>query len=109
MTNQKMYKWKRFWIKREGNIDLSDEGFLYNPESEYGDIINPDAVSFESIKNIRSLILLGEPGIGKSYSIKEAYKNSSGKVDDKSQFLDLRSFGSEDRLLARLFKNDIFT
>jgi hypothetical protein len=34
-VNKHKYNWKRFWCPRGGHINLSDGGFLYDPESEY--------------------------------------------------------------------------
>jgi hypothetical protein len=55
------YNFKRFWHPIISRINLSDGGFLYDPESEYGHIYNPDSVPFESIMSIPCLVLLGEP------------------------------------------------
>jgi hypothetical protein len=29
------YPWQRFWVPREASIDLSDGGFLRDPQSEF--------------------------------------------------------------------------
>ena len=39
-----LHDWKRFWCRPEGRINLSDEGFLVDPEAEYGAALNPDVV-----------------------------------------------------------------
>ena len=61
---------KRFLCSREGTFRLSDGGFLSDPEMKYGHILNPDVVTFESILDAKCLIILGEPGIGKSTEMK---------------------------------------
>lgn len=101
-----LYNWKRFWCPRQGNINLSDDGFLFNPDSDFGNIHNPDTVSFEKIWDSQCLILLGEPGIGKTQSLQFMRAIIDGNIlnkGDKSLWTDLRSYGSEDR-----FINDIF-
>ncbi|MDI6781613.1 MAG: hypothetical protein QME49_05890 [bacterium] len=55
--------WKRFWCPRGANINLSDGGYLSDPDSKWGHILNPKVVPFESIDKIPCLALLGEPGI----------------------------------------------
>ena len=65
------YPWKRFWCPRDGAINLSDEGFLFDPESEHAKYIAPDVVAFESISHLPCLALLGEPGIGKSTALED--------------------------------------
>ena len=76
------------------------DGFLVR--SEYF----KDTFEFASIANVPCLILLGEPGIGKSHAVKDAVRFvSESAVTDKCFTLDLRSYGSEDRLYEALFKS----
>ena len=100
------YDWKRFWCPRDGSIDLSDGGYLTNPDASYGSYVNPALRSLQSIAQVPCLALLGEPGIGKT----EAMKAERAMVDvaveaegDKTLWLDLRSCGSEQRLADKLF------
>jgi hypothetical protein len=97
----KSYKWKRFWCPREGNLNLSDGGYLYNPDSEWGKISNPDIVAFEAIIDVPCLVLLGEPGIGKSHSILEEHKDLE-KLGNNTLLFELRSYGED------LFKDEKF-
>jgi hypothetical protein len=100
--SDKRYNWKRFWHPRTGNIDLSDRGYLYDPDSEYGHIHNPDAVPFESIETVPCLVLLGEPGIGKTLTMDAERNTINARVeqeDGQTLWLDLHSYGSEDRLV----------
>src|SRR5258708_13773321 len=105
----KDYGWKRFWCPREGSYSLADNGFLVDPEGKYGEEFNPDLVTFDQLHEIPCLALLGEPGIGKSRTM---HSNASAAKavahGGKSIHLDLRQFGSEDRLLRSLFKSDVF-
>lgn len=106
-----IYNWKRFWCSRAGSFDLSDGGYLVDPDSKWGHLSNPDAKSFESITATPCLVLLGEPGIGKTYAIKTAQSAINDKikeVDDQMLCFDLRSYGSEDRLVRDLFENPTF-
>lgn len=61
-----IYPWRRFWAPREGSIALEDGGFLTDPEGKYGRSLNPDVISLEALEEVPCLVLLGEPGIGKS-------------------------------------------
>jgi predicted NACHT family NTPase len=103
----KIYNWKRFWCPRTGKINLSDNGYLYDPESEFGRIYNPDVLPFGSIGGAHCLALLGEPGIGKSI----AMQADRVVIDEKIQqeggeiiWINLRSYSSEDRLVRNLFE-----
>lgn len=110
MLNQ-IYNWKRFWCPRTGNFDLSDGGYLADPDSEWGYLCSPDVKSFESITIISCLVLLGEPGIGKTHAIQTAQSAIYDKikeVGDQILCLDLRSYGSEDRVIRNLFEDPTF-
>ncbi|MDJ0592920.1 MAG: hypothetical protein QNJ72_23505, partial [Pleurocapsa sp. MO_226.B13] len=105
------YKWKRYWCSRSGKINLPDRGFVSDPEGKYGNIFNPDLVRFSSILSVPCLVFLGEPGIGKSSTIKVErswFENRIKNENDEIIFLDLRSYGSEDRLVKKLFNCNKF-
>ena len=92
-------------------MNLSDRGYLSDPESEFGHIYNPDLVTFDCIEATSCLALVGEPGIGKSHAMGAAQKAIDDKIrkgSDKALWLDLRSFGSEDRLVRQLFESRVF-
>ncbi|RZB29290.1 MAG: hypothetical protein AEth_01258 [Candidatus Argoarchaeum ethanivorans] len=105
------YNWKRFWCPRTDNIDLSDRGYLYDPDSEYGHIYNPDVVTFESIETIQCLVLLGEPGIGKTRTMdaeRNAINTRFEQEGGTTFWLDLRSCGSDYMLFRKLFGSQEF-
>jgi predicted NACHT family NTPase len=102
------YNWKRFWCPRTGNLNLSDGGYLYDPDSEYGRIYNPEVISFKSIAGKQCLVLLGEPGIGKSRTMQLEIESLQKTISDEGGRvfkLDLRSYGSEERLIKNLFES----
>lgn len=105
------YIWKRFWCPRTGNLAL-DEGYLLDPEAKWGEVYNPDVKSFDTIGQTPCLVLLGEPGIGKSTAMREAFERVSAAAtgaETKSLWFDLRAYGSEDRLVQDLFGSALFT
>jgi predicted NACHT family NTPase len=109
--SDKQYNWKRFWCPRTGNINLSDRGYLYDPDSEDGYIFNPDVVSFESIETVPCLVLLGEPGIGKTQTMKAERNAIDARVEQEggqTLWLDLRSCGSDYMLFRKLFESTEF-
>ncbi|MEW6185122.1 MAG: hypothetical protein AB1585_05210 [Thermodesulfobacteriota bacterium] len=105
---QKNYNWKRFWVKREGQLNLADNGYLFDPDSEWGRIYNPDVLSYTAISSTPCLILLGEPGIGKSTAIQLEYNKLKVFEPTKRLLLDLRSVGSDTQLNRKLFDNKDF-
>ena len=107
-----MYKWERFWCPTTGNIRLDYGGFLDDPETEYGRLTNPDVVSFSTISHIPCLILLGEPGIGKTTATKEAYQQVCDQVsesEDTCLWFNLGDYDSDKNLCDAIFRNEIFT
>lgn len=105
------YNWKRFWCPRTGNTSLSDGGYLSDPDSKWGHIHNPNVLSFEKISNTPCLALLGEPGMGKSYAMQHEKTDLEYGIKEKGDeliYLDLRSYGSEDRLVKNLFGSAAF-
>jgi predicted NACHT family NTPase len=64
--SKQIYPWKRFWCQRSDTMNLTPEGYLSDPDSQWGNVNNPNLVTLDKIADIPCLILLGEPGIGKS-------------------------------------------
>jgi predicted NACHT family NTPase len=90
---------------------LSDQGFLYDPDSERGHSLNPNLVAFSQLASKPCLALLGEPGIGKTWALnaeKAMVKESIARDGGDMLWLDLKSFGSEDRLWRRVFEGEEF-
>jgi predicted NACHT family NTPase len=74
--SEKIYTWKRFWCSRDSQINLGDGGYLCDPESEYGHLLTPELLGLEAITDVPCLILLGEPGIGKSQEMANLFKHT---------------------------------
>ena len=103
-----IYDWKRFWCPRDAVVCLPDDGFLPNPEEEFEGYLNPDIQPFEAIASKPCLILLGEPGSGKSHSLKAAFDAMEPAAlagDDRSFFFNLGLYGTDTRLVDDLFRN----
>jgi hypothetical protein len=103
------YNWKRFWSPRDRKIYLSDDQYLPDPESQFGKVLNPDLLSSSEIAAKPCLVLLGEPGIGKSRALNTAYDQCLQEcrgTGDLVEKLDLRSYGDEKRLVDDLFNKD---
>ncbi|MCK9638842.1 MAG: hypothetical protein M0R39_02955 [Prolixibacteraceae bacterium] len=100
------YNWKRFWYKPEDTMVLDDSGFLFDPELKNKYFKTTTAVSFDQIDNIQCLILLGEPGIGKSMTLQSEFK--SLKERSKYKYLvykDLNEYSDENRLINEIFRS----
>ena len=101
------FKWKRFWCPRSAQMNLCDHGYLIDPDSPSGQYYNPDLVSLEAMADIPCLILLGEPGIGKSQEIENLRIITENKINitHKVFELNLRSCTS---LKDDLFQDEVF-
>jgi hypothetical protein len=103
------YSWPRFWVSRDGIIDLSDAGFLRDPTDELTGSRGPALLP--ALQQWRALALLGEPGIGKTTTLKEeADRLAQLPAADHlvSIYVDLRAFSSEPLLFRRVFESDKF-
>jgi predicted NACHT family NTPase len=104
-----IFNWQRFWVPRTGSIDLSDGGFLVDPTSPLRS--GSGAKQLAELGNYRALVLLGEPGIGKSTTILEDSIRLAGKPNTRtlSVHADLRAYSTEILLHKRVFENAEFT
>ena len=100
------FDWKRFWIAPTRILDLSDAGFLRDPES-YS--FSEDALkTLGDLDVYPALALLGEPGIGKSDALKIEHKRLSALENEHniiSVHVDLSDSSSEDRLYKQIFES----
>lgn len=103
--------WKRFWCPTTGNLPLVDGGYLVDPRSEFGKMIASDVVPFEDLSQYPCLILLGEPGIGKSTAIEDELSIMEPGAAVPSEVVhnvNLKAYGSEDRLVRAVFEDRTF-
>jgi hypothetical protein len=105
--SEKVYNWKRFWCSRTAQVNLDDRGYLYDPESEYRHLPNPELVKLEAIADIPCLILLGEPGIGKSQEMKNLLKYTGETIKPPHRTLE-RNLRSCNNLETYLIQNQDF-
>jgi predicted NACHT family NTPase len=111
MVVNQVYNWKRLWYLRGANVDLSPRGYpiyLGPIASIFNSVVKP----FESIADTPCLVLLGEPGIGKSHTMQMERDAINAQIEESGErmlWLDLHSYGSEDRLVRALFENPAFT
>ncbi len=107
-----VHYWKRFWCPRGEAIILSVGGYLLDPEAEYGPHYNPHVVPFEQITARPCLVLLGEPGIGKSTALERHRAETEATVrcaGDNLLWLNLNACGSEFLLVRSLFEDPLFS
>ncbi|NEO11233.1 MULTISPECIES: hypothetical protein [unclassified Moorena] len=115
MSNQ-TYNWQRFWCSISDDFNLGYDGYLSDPDvtlvNGYNYNPNPKLVTFREISGIPCLILLGEPGIGKTQTMKEEEEKVTAELkntDDEILSLDIGFFSKEDTLKKELFESPQFT
>jgi hypothetical protein len=104
---ERIYPWPRFWVPQDGVIDLSDGGFLRDPTDWLAGTRGP--MPLAALQHWRALALLGEPGIGKSTTLKEeADRVTSLPAPSNlvSVYVDLRAYSSETLLYQRVFESE---
>ncbi len=101
------YPWVRYWAPRDGHYSLSN-GYLDDSliAREYG---KSQAAVFEDFRHVPCLVLLGEPGIGKSSAIEHEYTLAKGVavpgVNDV-RMVDLRKTGDQNSFYHEAFEHD---
>jgi hypothetical protein len=86
-----LYNWKRFWCPRSGDIRLDWRGYLSDPESDWGRHENPNLVTIDKLADVPCLVLLGEPGIGKSQEMTDLVNHTAGSQSHSFIEINLRS------------------
>jgi len=105
------HSWKRFWYPRGAPLATGEEGFLLDPDAEYGKFLNPGALSFDKIADSPCLVLLGEPGTGKSHEL-HATVQARRRASEEEDFLvisrDLGSYSTDAELSQDIFRHPDF-
>ena len=99
--------WKRFWCPREGSYELTGEGYLwdYDASTYFKD---SGIVTLDNLFDIPCLILLGEPGIGKSTEISkhaQFIEERTGETGDDFLRFDLKDYQTDQMLFDDIFQN----
>lgn len=108
------YKWKRLWVPRGGTPSFDSNGFLLPPVDATGLTSwysKTDAVTFDKINNKPCLVLLGEPGIGKSFALRDAElaaRTAGHESGVKFLYRNLGNYGSDYLLVSDIFDSGEF-
>ena len=95
----------RLWIPHGTAYDLTPGGWLAEPAKAGFFVRNAEVIPTEELAVHRCLVLLGEPGIGKTKTITMLPLPETGStVSTQSLHFDLGSFSSEDRLARTVFE-----
>lgn len=107
----KAYDWKRFWCPQDGILDLSDGGYLVDPDADREKIAPSDSIPFEYIEDVPCLCLLGEPGIGKTtwFNLRRNRAAETIRTGEcGTLWLELGGYDRVDDLLDAIFQSQEF-
>lgn len=98
----------RFWCHRDHSYTLDDFGYLADPQAAgfLGASRNPEAITAEHFHAIRCLVLLGEPGIGKTVEVQRHAPFAEPASCEHALTVDLGEYSSEERLIREIFDSD---
>jgi hypothetical protein len=106
------FHWTRFWCPRDGSYVLNGDGFLLDPQSLYGAAAHPNVVPFDTVAGAPCLVLLGEPGLGKTTTLCQHRDSVDRRLPDTEHTVlwkDLNAFGTDVRLVQSVFADRTFT
>src|SRR6266436_1171781 len=98
----KHYDWVRFWSESGADVLLDDKGYLLDPGTPAAKYHEHLVFPLEHFADRRCLVLLGEPGIGKSKEARTEFERVIALVSagrDLCRYLRLETYSSEDRLV----------
>jgi len=97
--------WQRFWAPRPLLATHDDAGFLVDPADGWRAAMGAGVVPLASLDASPILILLGEPGMGKSTEVAADAERlrAFGGSEDSVLFVDLRDFESVVHLRTSVF------
>lgn len=107
------YDWQRRWIP----VDIGSSGGTGDTSREravralWELQYTPDGASFDEIRHVPCLILLGEPGIGKTYALQQEQRHIDARISisaDKTLLVDLVTCSSIEDIRTQLFKHDTY-
>jgi hypothetical protein len=95
---------ERFWCPRGYRVDLTDEGYLIDPHGTGAGLFNVHLQSSGALTGHRGVVLLGEPGTGKSTVTRQL--QAGGRSADGYQILrvDLALYSSDQAVISQVFQ-----
>ena len=98
-----VYPWQRYWCPIEATYYIDQHGYVEDPQTAF----NPNLVKFSDITPAHTIVLLGEPGIGKTRAMADERSSLEATVKSRGEellWVDLKEYGNEDRLVRTIFE-----
>lgn len=106
MTTQ--HNWVRYWVPAEKGYPVDGLGFPVNPAADHAYFYQTEALRFEELDAKRCLILLGDPGLGKTSALLEAHKAAETALSgttDMALCMNLGEYEDQGLLVDEVFKS----
>lgn len=101
------YNWIRYWCPIDEPYYIDRNGYLIDPS--YSDFsANSHLIENPFQRSENCIILLGEPGIGKTTEMEKFYQDVQENLEmneGEVLFIRLEQFGNEIRLINEVFQN----
>jgi hypothetical protein len=88
-------------------VVFGTDGFIVAPGS-WPPAQNPEVTTIDSIADLRAVVVLGEPGIGKSTVLRGLYDHARS-TNPRAVWIDLGGFGSEQLLSDHVFAHAVWS
>lgn len=95
---------ERFWAASGEAYELTQEGWLAEPSEGMFYSINSRITATRDLARTRCLVLLGEPGMGKTSALNEG-RDLQPDPNVPVRHFDLGAFSNEERLVSRVFED----
>ncbi len=107
------YDWKRRWfpLYEGGSGSAGATARAREAQALWQLRVTTDAVLFDEIRHVPCLILLGEPGIGKTYALQHEQRHIDSRISndaDKTLLVDLVTCNSIEDIRTQLFKHETY-
>jgi predicted NACHT family NTPase len=103
--SEAVYNWQRLWYPRAGTYHEDGLGYPLGPSS-YNTVF-----TFDGIAEGRCLVLLGEPGMGKTHELRRAHAVAHAETIERggdAVLIDLRQYASADEVRRGVFEHPQF-
>ena len=100
-----LHAWKRYWCPADEPCPMI-EGFLVDPESRYGSLLDQPLCTLEQLATTPCLVLLGESGSGKTQEMAKELERLNSTQDTGENLVlahDLGAISGGDHLYRKVF------
>jgi len=102
------HNWIRYWVPAEKGYSVDGLGFPVNPAADHAYFYQTEALRFEELTAKCCLILLGDPGLGKTNAMREAHKAAETALagtPDMALRMNLGEYEDQGLLVTEVFKS----